>query len=182
MRYTKIALSGRMGSGKTTASNYIAAISPEAFQISFASKLKEVVQDLFDPPEKDRKLLIEVGEKMRQIDPQVWARYTLRQAAKHDLVVIDDLRLPVEYDLLKKAGYTTIRLEISPKLQKERLQQCYPETWRQHWQCAQDPTEQYLQNTNLYPFDYTINIDQENVNRKLASILFPEGPSPKVKD
>ena len=39
---------------------------------------------------------------MREIDPDVWANYVVKQSKKYDYVVIDDLRYKNEYDLLKK--------------------------------------------------------------------------------
>ena len=55
----KIAITGKMCSGKTTLSNYLCQLEPRFQIFSFGKKVKEVASDLFnmDPLVKDRSLL-----------------------------------------------------------------------------------------------------------------------------
>ena len=54
----KIAITGKMCSGKTTLSKYLVLIEPRFQVFSFGKKVKEVASDLFqmDPNFKDRSL------------------------------------------------------------------------------------------------------------------------------
>ncbi|MEK6973671.1 MAG: AAA family ATPase [Nanoarchaeota archaeon] len=73
-----IAISGKQGSGKTTAANYLV----ENFNfkiISFSDKIKEVAMDLFGASyeesygkSKNRLLLQKIGYHMREINYNVW--------------------------------------------------------------------------------------------------------------
>ena len=58
----KIAITGKMCSGKTTLSNYLCQLEPRFQIFSFGKKVKEVASDLFnmDPLIKDRSLLTSV--------------------------------------------------------------------------------------------------------------------------
>ena len=83
----KIAITGKMCSGKTTLSNYLCQIEPRFQVFSFGKKVKQVASDLFgmDPLIKDRSLLTSLGQKMREIDPDVCCaslRLTLRDKAR----------------------------------------------------------------------------------------------------
>ena len=97
----KIAIIGKICSGKTTTADILIGLNNDFQKLSFAGKVKSIAVDLFDM-EKDRKLLQQIGTYMREIDPDVWANYVVKQSKKYDYVVIDDLRYKNEYDLLKK--------------------------------------------------------------------------------
>ena len=71
---TKIAITGKMCSGKTTIANYLIEKNNQFVKISFADKVKEIATDLFNMKEKNRYLLQSIGTKMREIDEDVWAR------------------------------------------------------------------------------------------------------------
>ena len=89
---TKIAITGKMCSGKTTIATYLIAKNNQFVKISFADKVKEIATDLFNMKEKNRYLLQSIGTKMREIDEDVWASYTVNKACKQNFVIIDDLR------------------------------------------------------------------------------------------
>ena len=82
MQGVRIAFSGKMQVGKTTSADYL--VRRYGFvKLSFAGKLKEIAHDLFpeqfEKGEKPRKLLQDLGIKMREIDEDVWARYVIRK-------------------------------------------------------------------------------------------------------
>ena len=98
----KIAIIGKICSGKTTTADILIGLNNDFQKLSFAGKVKNIAVDLFDMEKKDRKLLQQIGTYMREIDPDVWANYVVKQSKKYNYVVIDDLRYKNEYDLLKK--------------------------------------------------------------------------------
>ena len=75
----KIAITGKMCSGKSSIANLLVE-EDNRFQIySFGQKVKDVAKDLFNMKEKDRTLLTSIGTKMREINPDVWVNYVIQQ-------------------------------------------------------------------------------------------------------
>lgn len=130
----KIAITGKMCSGKTTLSNYLCSLEPRFQVFSFAKKVKEVASDLFgmDPLIKDRSLLTSLGQKMREIDPDVWINYVIKQTEGIDYCLIDDLRYQNEYLALAKNGWKIIQLTMSDDLQEKRIREIYPLNYEDH--------------------------------------------------
>ena len=130
----KIAITGKMCSGKTTLSNYLCSLEPRFQVFSFGKKVKQVASDLFgmDPLIKDRSLLTSLGQKMREIDPDVWINYVIKEAAEIDYCLIDDLRYQNEYIALAKNGWKIIQLTMSDDLQEKRIREIYPLNYQDH--------------------------------------------------
>ena len=76
----KIAITGKMCSGKTTTANLIRQMDSRYEIFSFGKKVKDVAVDLFNMKEKDRTLLTSIGTKMREIDSEVWINYILMKS------------------------------------------------------------------------------------------------------
>ena len=131
----KIAISGQMGSGKSTIANMIKN-SDERYKIySFGKKVKDVAYDLFnmDRNFKDRSLLINIADNMRMIDPDVWAKYIVKQIDNHKFCIIDDLRFQNELDILEKdSDWIYIVLYIDNYKRLERLKKLYPGNYDDH--------------------------------------------------
>lgn len=126
MNVKRIAISGKMCSGKSTITQYL--VEHYGFvERSFALKLKSIVEDLFDVKTKDREMLQLVGEKMRQIDSYVWVRYLFRDMPSDKNIVVSDVRYLNEIVTLKEGGFVTIRVEIDEKIQRERYKKLYDE-------------------------------------------------------
>lgn len=124
MKVIQIGLSGKMCSGKSTVAQYL--VEHHGFvEMCFASKLKGIHKDLFNNQGKDRETLQLVGERMRQVDPDVWVRYIYRRIPINTDVVISDVRYQNEARTLKEAGFILIRLNIEPKIQRQRVQKLY---------------------------------------------------------
>ena len=85
----KIAISGPMCSGKTTIANLIKELDEKYYIYSFGQKIKDIAYELFnmDKSVKDRSLIINIASKMRDIDPDVWAKYKLRCYTPHHLSI-----------------------------------------------------------------------------------------------
>ena len=128
----KIAIIGKMCSGKTTSANLIKQMDNRYEIFSFGKKVKEVAVDLFQMQGKDRTLLTSIGTKMREIDPDIWVNYVLNQAKYKKFCIIDDLRYQNEYDACLKHDFIFIKLNINPTIQKERIIKLYPNNYQDH--------------------------------------------------
>jgi len=131
----KICISGPMGSGKSTIAKMIKE-SNERYNIySFGQKVKDVAYDLFNMNKdfKDRSLLINIADNMRMIDPDVWAKYIVKQIDDHKYCIIDDLRFQNELDILEKDDdWIYIVLHIDHNKRLERLKKLYPDNYDDH--------------------------------------------------
>ena len=75
-RTMKIAICGKMCSGKSTLANTLKIMDNRYTIYSIGQAVKDIGADLFGMKEKDRNLLIQIGAKMREIDPDVWTKKT----------------------------------------------------------------------------------------------------------
>lgn len=168
----KIAFSGKFTSGKSTAAGMIKDEIQIAYRsckiISFAGKLKEIATELFGMTKKDRKLLIKLGKKMREIEEDVWLNYAVRDSKEYGDVVIDDLRFPNEYEKLKKEGFVLVRIHVEKDVQLQRIKDLYDD-WENHVEKLNDISETALDN---YQFDYCIHSDtKESMKLQLKRML-----------
>lgn len=139
---TRIAFCGSQRSGKTTAANYLRD-HYGAVVLSLASPIKEIAWNLFDAREKDRPLLIGIGEALRTVDPLVFCKALIRQVEQYpteDLIVVDDVRSPLEWAFLAQHGFHHIfvQTDIEKRVQRPGFDAG----------CLLDPTEQ---NVDLIP-------------------------------
>jgi len=142
----KIAITGKMCSGKSTVAQILSE-EDERFKIlSFGRKVKEVAQDLFDMRDKNRTLLVTIGTKMREIDPDVWTKYVLKQTKGLTHCIIDDLRYQNEYESLVKEGFKIIYLDIDPEIQENRIKINYPNNYEDHLKNRGHSSEQSIFN------------------------------------
>ena len=94
----KIAILGKICSGKTTIANMIIDINSNYKRYSFGQKVKDVAVDLFNMKGKDRSLLVKIGGYMRDIDPDVWVDYLMKQIVHIQDCIVDDIRYQNEVD------------------------------------------------------------------------------------
>ncbi len=128
----KIGILGRMGSGKTSLANEFIKQCPYFVRLAFADKVKQIASELFQMKYKDRRLLQNIGGKMREINPDVWANYVINKAKGFSHVVVDDVRYENEVTKLREAGFTIIYLDIDRETQLNRLKITYPDDWETH--------------------------------------------------
>ena len=147
----KIAICGKMCSGKTTLANYIMRTFPGYRKYSFAEKVKELCVDLFDMKKKDRPLLINFANKMRDIDPDVWVNQVLKQTKGQENCIIDDVRYQNEVDALMRDGWKFIQLNVPYELQKSRIMKLYPNDYEEHLKALCHISEQ---NSFTFPDRY----------------------------
>ena len=93
---------------------------------------------------------------MREIRESVWLDCLIREAEEHELVVCDDVRFVNEAKTLKEHGWTLIKLVITDDLQKQRLQNTYPDDWKTHWNNRTDASETEVDAIPLELFDLVI--------------------------
>lgn len=128
----RIAICGKICSGKSTLADALA----ENFnlrKISFATPVKMYAQEIFGMKHKDRELIQDFAEKIKEINPNVWVEYLDRLISEtEDDIIIDDLRFVNEYEYLKTKGFFIIRINIEMIDQIRRIKKTYPNTWRSH--------------------------------------------------
>ena len=166
----KIAICGKMCSGKTTLADYIISKDERFKKDSVAAKLKEIATDLFGMKSKDRNLLINVGKKMREIDVDVWLNYVCEKH-KDNFIIIDDIRYRNELKKFKSEGFLLVRIIVSKELQLERLQHTYSDNWVDHLRNVSDISETNLDDVPYSEFDLVLDTDKENVFNKMDEFL-----------
>ncbi|OUM87885.1 MAG: hypothetical protein BAA01_12030 [Bacillus thermozeamaize] len=121
-----IALTGKARSGKNTVAKYL----DEKYgyvPFAFSDDIKRIAKDIFPwrfGKGKDREILQQVGEKMREIDPDVWVEKTLNRIDhfKDDLnIVITDLRMPNEYAACRERGFVIIKVDADDEVRRKRM-------------------------------------------------------------
>ena len=158
-----ILICGKMVSGKTSLRNLIMSIYPQYEHRAFGDKVKDIAHDLFsmdkDKCKKDRDLLIVIGTKMREINPDVWANYVGNSIKPNDNIIIDDLRYKNELKVVQKLPkpWFIIKIRISPDLQLKRLKKTYPKTWKTHLGNIKHHSE--IEEFNDLKGDLIINMD-----------------------
>jgi dephospho-CoA kinase len=131
----RIAFAGPMCSGKT----YLANILVEKYdyrKTCFAKLLKEVAEKLYGPINKDnigRKILQELSDDLKKWDVNLFMTHLMIELGgyireQNCLFVVDDLRYLVEFDLLKKNGFTIIGVACSESVRLGRIFSLYPDT------------------------------------------------------
>ena len=169
----KIAIVGKICSGKTTLSNSIVKEFGKYNIIfskkSFADNVYKIAYDIFDMKEKNRYLLQSIGTKMREIDPDVFVNSTIKNI--EDNVIIDDCRFLNEIQNLKKSGFTLIKLNISNELQLIRLQKTYANSWHTHDLSHVSENEIDLFDNDI--FDIIIDVDNYNSVENIINYIFP---------
>jgi len=152
----RIAISGKMASGKSLVAKYLVA-KYDFTGLSFAAKLKEICAVLFPRAkyEKDRWLLQQVGQTMREFDPQVWIRFVLPDIKPGKDIVISDVRYPNEYNILRQYGFVMVRMYASYKARLGYIEKAYPDLPL----LLLDSYDEVA--LDRYPFNYTINNDKD---------------------
>ena len=127
----KVALVGKMRSGKDTVGRYIYDNDPHGWQnqLAFGDEIKRIAKAYFPhivSKGKPRKLYQHIGQEFRKIDPEVWVKALDRSLL--DLMgrgesnfVVTDVRQMNEYHYLKKQGFTIVKVETAEELRMERL-------------------------------------------------------------
>ncbi len=171
----KIAIFGKMCSGKSTLFKYIQFYLDEKYnmkmkKVSFADKIYDIAYDLFQMKEKNRKLLQDIGENLRRIDEDIFTKYTFQKIYNMDHVIIEDCRLLSEFRYLvdfrdnQNDRFIKIKINITPEFQVQRLKLCYPDTYEDHLKNLNHRSEVELDNVNESEFDLILNAENNELN------------------
>ena len=170
----KIAICGKMCSGKTTLANTIKRFDSRYTIYSFGQKIKELAIELFNMKDKDRTLLTTLATSMRNIQSDVWIQYLMKQTKGHDFCIIDDVRYQDEIDALIQDGWIIIKLQISNDLQEKRIKRMYPQTFEDHLKNRHHISEKneinYPDNYPHYTFDMN-TLSNEKLNHEIYLLL-----------
>ena len=160
-RGMKIAITGKMGSGKSYLADKIS--NKYGFYIaSFAGRVKELAKELFNMVGKDRGLLINFATKMREIDSEVWIRTMLKSIKGKENVIVDDLRLKNEYDILRVNGWYIVKLEIDENKRELQLRKKYGvDEAKNHIAHSKSETENDVVGLDDESFDLVIRNDSD---------------------
>lgn len=145
----RIALTGKLRSGKSHIASYISA-RYGFIELSFGDALKRVANELFEGSDvykfepitrecpfsedgyetigyhKPRKLYQDVGQSLRALDEDVWIRqleksmYIWEDMRSTKGIIIDDLRQPNEYEWARRNGFVIIRVNANEDTRLER--------------------------------------------------------------
>ena len=139
----KIAIIGSICAGKTTLANKLTQ-RYNLRRIAFADSVKYYVKDIFKVEHKDRKLIQDFAEKMREIDKDIWIKKVQDKIQDKEDIVIYDFRFLNEYKMLKDKNFFIIKLKVSKETQIERIQQLYPKDADEHIECLNHISESYI--------------------------------------
>lgn len=157
----RIALAGPMGSGKTFVAEWLQRRygSLRLQRIGFGDEVKRLVQELWEPPKKDRALLVEFATSMRTIDPAIWIKRLLAttEATPDAHWVCDDLRQDNELTALRERGWLLVRILVPEGVRKQRIQDKYPDDYEEHLSYGNHKTERDMLQAPAETFDLTID-------------------------
>ena len=149
--HERIAICGRMCAGKTTlASNLECDYGFK--RLSFAEPIKRYSKEIFGMTGKDRALIQDFGQKMREIDSRVWIKLMEREldSQPRQKVVIDDVRFWDEFQMLRDRKFLMIRLDVEGEQQLDRIRKMYGDKAEGHIRRLQHESEGYV---NEFPVD-----------------------------
>jgi len=171
----RIGLIGKMCSGKSSIANKLKNNYPEYTITSFAKKIKKLAVELFDMKEKDRKLLQDIGTKMREIDKDIWIKYLLNNIKDDQNVIIDDVRYENEMKYLKNENFILIYLDITHELQEQRILETYKKTFKQHIYNKNHESENLDFDESIIDYKFSINSEnEEKIYEKIENMIFKE--------
>lgn len=131
---TKLALCGNLRAGKDEVANHL-YIRYSFDRLAFGDALKRIAHEAFpwvSEHPKPRALYQNVGQLMREVEPDIWIRHAERRVGgiidhrssydyvKHIGIVLTDVRQPNEYDWCRANGFTVIRVNAPQELRVER--------------------------------------------------------------
>jgi hypothetical protein len=130
----KLALVGKLRAGKDTAAQYL-TLFYDFHPFAFADPLKRYLHEIFPhvPREpKPRALYQAFGQKLREIDPDVWVNLTMHKIDEYlrqhacdcsplkPRVVVTDCRQRNEYGRLRAEGFVFVRINADDELRIQR--------------------------------------------------------------
>lgn len=125
---------GGFGSGKSYYAEHMRELIEKEYgvkvhRVSMATKIKEVATDVFGMKEKDRRLLQQLGTKLRELNQDVWINYLIRDIMRNEKIpfMMDDIRLPREAEVFRNTfpNVVIVRLNTPDEKRMETYQKVY---------------------------------------------------------
>ena len=162
----RIAITGKMCSGKT----YISEKLMNNYNLqkyAFGDKVKELAIEMFDMDYKNRKLIQNLAEKMKEIDNNVWVKHIINEIGNRDNIIIDDLRFPNELEYLRKHNFIIIRIDVDKDTQLMRLSEKYLDKFESHVERMEHISEKHIEKL---PVDISFNSDNQTYSKIIEFI------------
>lgn len=161
-----IAFIGKMGSGKTTAAQYLVRrYGYEA--VHMAAPLKRIAAELWPENGDDRDRLQRLGIAVRRIDRDTWVDLAARTIDQLEgPVVVDDCRFPNEYEALAERGFRFVEIICEETARVDRLMRIG--RLQDHSQLRHE-SETALDDRALYPVDATI-YSRDDIDHTVAQL------------
>jgi dephospho-CoA kinase len=162
----KLALVGKLRAGKDTAAQYLTLFYD--FQpFAFADPLKRYLHEIFPHVHREpkpRALYQSFGQKLRELDPDVWINLTMRQIDEYlrqhtcdrcepvlkPRVIVTDCRQQNEFDRLRAEGFMFVRINADEKLRIQRALEAGDKF------TAEDLAHETELLVDLFPVDYEV--------------------------
>ena len=104
-----IMINGRGGSGKSEIAKYL--VENYGYkEIVLAEPIYEIAEKYFNMEIKDRELLQDIGQKLREIDENIWVNYLIKSLDENQLYALSDVRQSNEYDAFFEEGFIPIKV------------------------------------------------------------------------
>jgi len=170
----KIAICGKMGSGKTTLANNIIINNPYFKKHSLAAGVKKFARFVYDIPEekKDRVLFQKIGDGARnELFEDIWITTMLRQCGEDEYLIVDDVRYYNEVIKLKEQGWNLIKINISNELQEQRIKKTYPNDWLTHLSSRKHNSETEMDTIPNDLFDLILEAKDDSSNDNKINVF-----------
>ena len=167
MRNKIIIFSGKQYSGKDTAAKILMEAMPEfrrcamgdIIKLEYAKEHNLTYEEIEANKPKYRQGLIELGNWGREQSPDYWLEKIIAQEGN---IVVTDVRIKHEYEVFKKAGAISIRVNATREIRETRGGKLIGEN---------DVTEVDLDNIQDWNFRLDNNTDYETLRKNVLKIV-----------
>lgn len=162
-----IIFSGKQYSGKDTAAKILMEAMPEfrrcamgdIIKLEYAKEHNLTYEEIEANKPKYRQGLIELGNWGREQSPDYWLEKIIAQEGN---IVVTDVRIKHEYEVFKKAGAISIRVNATREIRETRGGKLIGEN---------DVTEVDLDNIQDWNFRLDNNTDYETLKKNVLKIV-----------
>jgi dephospho-CoA kinase len=164
----RIALTGKMRSGKDTVANLIKSKHPEYTTLAFSDGIKKVIQICFpeelEKGSKPRELYQRIGQELRKLNRHVWVNYVdreLQALPDSTNVIVTDCRQLNENKYLRDNGFIVVKVEADKDERLHRIKEA-----------GEEITEEQFNHSTELEVDL---IEPDYIIRNIGSIKKLEG-------
>lgn len=119
MANLKIAITGKMGSGKSSLTKIIEELE-HGYVTSYSSIIRSTLVNLDLTP--TRELMQATGDFFRSFDKLVWTKQLLKEVKGiNKTIIIEGIRYPFERDALVSEGFKIIKILANDSIRRKRI-------------------------------------------------------------